>query len=385
MADLGPFKLPVGPDQEKTFRNIVEIEDFLESERRAFEWLTASTGWNTKHPDNLANRVGNEYSQISGKIDIAKNKRSDEAIKRLRNQFNMSYSQKGLIYSKSEKGKYLDDLRDSQGDEYAAIFYRYSSNLVGGDRSVDLKAAFEAFQYEWEGANYLDSEREALAELRAEWDERYQSDLEKKKSKVDSVVDSARNDLHSVKETGDNILQQLRNRKSDFQDLIEESEMELEEITEAYREQISLQEPVRYWRNKGWWHLAFAIGWGIATLVAGFTVGWLFISQAGEVLGPQRQPNYAQVIVLLTIATLGIWGLRLLVRLFFSQVHLQNDARERSVMLESFLAMLNEGHIDPEEKDTILNTLFRPAQSDIVKDDSAPPNIAEYLSRFGSR
>jgi hypothetical protein len=54
-------------------------------------------------------------------------------------------------------------------------------------------------------------------------------------------------------------------------------------------------------------------------------------------------------------------------------------------MLQAFLALQREGHVDEKEKDSILNTLFRPTSTGVVKDDSAPPNVAEFISRFGSR
>ena len=53
-------------------------------------------------------------------------------------------------------------------------------------------------------------------------------------------------------------------------------------------------------------------------------------------------------------------------------------------MLHFFLAILKEGHIDEEEKDTILSTLFRPAQDQSISGDSTPNNAPGLVSRLMS-
>ena len=80
--------------------------------------------------------------------------------------------------------------------------------------------------------------------------------------------------------------------------------------------------------------------------------------------------------------TVYLWIARIVVRLFLSEIHLGMDARERVVMVDSYLALLNkdEGAIDNEHRTIILSALFRPTQDGIVKDDAAAdPTLLGFI------
>ncbi|MGJ8563848.1 MAG: DUF6161 domain-containing protein [Alphaproteobacteria bacterium] len=76
--------------------------------------------------------------------------------------------------------------------------------------------------------------------------------------------------------------------------------------------------------------------------------------------------------LILTITTLAIWVGRVLTRLYLSEKHLRTDAEERSVMVKTYLALLNEGAADQSERALVLAPLFRPTEDGLVKDDAAP-------------
>jgi hypothetical protein len=77
--------------------------------------------------------------------------------------------------------------------------------------------------------------------------------------------------------------------------------------------------------------------------------------------------------------------LRIIVRLFLSQVHLAADAAERMTMVQTYLS-LKEGGSTFKDDDLrlILGALFRPTSDGIVKDDGLPWGALEYLTRDGS-
>ena len=75
----------------------------------------------------------------------------------------------------------------------------------------------------------------------------------------------------------------------------------------------------------------------------------------------------------IVVTTIGSWMLRILVLRYLSHVHLRADADERVTMITTYLALLREEAVTKEDdRQMILQTLFRPAATGIVKDNAAP-------------
>ncbi|HBZ36947.1 MAG TPA: hypothetical protein DEO59_00225 [Balneola sp.] len=56
-----------------------------------------------------------------------------------------------------------------------------------------------------------------------------------------------------------------------------------------------------------------------------------------------------------------------------SNIHLRTDADERRVMILTYLSLLRrENAITEEDRKVILQTLFRPSATGIIKDDNLP-------------
>jgi hypothetical protein len=101
-----------------------------------------------------------------------------------------------------------------------------------------------------------------------------------------------------------------------------------------------------------------------------------------ELVGAGGNTNYAGIAVVAVLVTIILWMLRLVVRLFLSQQHLGADARERTAMVKTYLA-LKEAGVAPKDGDLtpVLVALFRPSSDGIVKDEAMPPVLAEILTR----
>lgn len=90
--------------------------------------------------------------------------------------------------------------------------------------------------------------------------------------------------------------------------------------------------------------------------------------------------------IILAVAgiSLFVWAGRVLVRLLLSHKHLEIDAKERAVMVETYLAMLKvkEGRgLTDDDRRLILASIFRPSATGIVKDDAMPFNL-EMMQRL---
>lgn len=84
------------------------------------------------------------------------------------------------------------------------------------------------------------------------------------------------------------------------------------------------------------------------------------------------------------LAVLGFWFIRILVRIFLSNIHLENDAAERVTMAKTYLALIRSNSLSKDENiDTVLVALFRPTGDGIVKDEGLPPSAIEFFTKLG--
>ena len=82
------------------------------------------------------------------------------------------------------------------------------------------------------------------------------------------------------------------------------------------------------------------------------------------------------------IGLFAVWGVRLVVRMFLSNMHLMTDAAERVVMVKTYLSLLEGDRLSSaEDRQLILQALFRPASDGIVKDEGIPASFFELLTR----
>jgi hypothetical protein len=176
-------------------------------------------------------------------------------------------------------------------------------------------------------------------------------------------------------------------RGDDFQKLVDDHKQEMESLRRTYEEAISLRAPVLYWEGKRDSHatqakwtggLSFA---GIAGVAAGLS--WM-VHDLLQPAGSGTAPETWRLALLAMVGVFAVWGLRLIVRMFLSHLHLATDAAERVVMTQTYLSLLDGKHLpDNEDRKLILQALFRPTSDGIVKDEGVPFSLAEALTRSG--
>lgn len=174
-------------------------------------------------------------------------------------------------------------------------------------------------------------------------------------------------------------------READFQELVDEHKDEMEKLRKTFREEIALRAPADYWETKRKGHVLMSRILGGLTFVsiAGAAISLsLFIH---DLLGKTPQgttPESWKVAMLVLIGLFTVWGVRLLVRMFLSHLHLSTDAAERVVMVRTYLSLLEGDRLSgDEDRQLILQSLFRPASDGIVKDEGLPPSVFEFLTR----
>lgn len=167
----------------------------------------------------------------------------------------------------------------------------------------------------------------------------------------------------------------------------------------AFTEQMGLKAPVKYWKDKADTHRGQEF-WARIWVILFFAVtlpgmAYVFI-RTGVVLidhamaiRPQGAPPFPNAVFLIASAGLAscagvvFWAGRLLTKLYLSQHHLRQDAEERATMTETYLALIENSAASAEDRQVILNALFRNTPDGIVKEEGGlDPSIAAALGKF---
>lgn len=129
-------------------------------------------------------------------------------------------------------------------------------------------------------------------------------------------------------------------REAGFADLVAEHRAHLAGIRQAYMEEMGLRAPADYWESKRLAHLSKVKWFGtlsfLAIAGAAIASAWLihFLLRGPNAIGQENSWELAPVVI---VGIFLVWGVRLLVRLFLSNLHLSTDAEERVVMVKTYL------------------------------------------------
>jgi hypothetical protein len=75
---------------------------------------------------------------------------------------------------------------------------------------------------------------------------------------------------------------------------------------------------------------------------------------------------------LILLTTMVIWLIRILIKITLSNYHLSVDAKERVVMIRTYLSLLKEGEsFEKEDKKVMLDNIFRPTNFGIISDETS--------------
>jgi hypothetical protein len=176
-------------------------------------------------------------------------------------------------------------------------------------------------------------------------------------------------------------------RSTEFEALTKAHQEAMEGLRKTFREELALRAPAEYWSKKRKGHFTWAWVTGVASFVgiggAALGLGWQIHALLNKT-PVNTVPEAWRLAVLALVGVFTVWALRLVVRMFLSHLHLLTDAGERVVMVQTYLSLLEGDHLtSKEDRQLILQALFRPASDGIVKDEGVPFSLAEALTRSG--
>ena len=173
-------------------------------------------------------------------------------------------------------------------------------------------------------------------------------------------------------------------------------------LLEAFNLHMRLKRPVALWEERENEHskksqdawdkfrvATFALAFAaiLVALVLGDHIARTFVPQ-GCVIGTETicssvSPKGPLTIAMIfLVATVWLWFLRLQMKIHLSERHLALDARERRAFAETYLSLLKGNQVSSQHESVILESLFRPTQDGIIKDEGGLDlSAAGVLSR----
>ena len=179
---------------------------------------------------------------------------------------------------------------------------------------------------------------------------------------------------------------------AEFADWQKASADDLQTLKDTYETHMQLKGPLVYWRGKRREHAKGkkVMGW-VAAISGGIGAGVL-IAAAQQLLPASQQADvipWRSIALFLLISTFVLWLVRLFVKLMLSHIHLYADAREREVMISTFMALIRrqesrEG-IKQSDLALVLAPIFRPSTTGVISDDGGPAMLTDYIGKLSGK
>lgn len=353
-----------------------DIRPWLEAEKSFWNWV-GNQFRKSPQLQKLWKHLNDQWNSIDQAIRNAEQHREADNfqgfVDNFQDQLTQIVNSKKFLLSSSPQAAFINDLKE----KYPVVAAYALSYFLGFEFQPDQNASFQgyatAFLHEKGLVSNIDAEKKSLSDLKIKFHSEFDSQLDRIKE-LSGQFETLKSQIEEThKEQG-----------KQFSEFREKGLKDLQEIEDIYDKKLALQSSVTYWENKGKLHekLSRIFGGVSFCTIIGLAVGlgWgsylLLLTEADK-------PPYWKLALLGIIAVLGVWLARLIVRIFLSHLHLGTDAKERVTMIQTYLALLREEHgLKDDERQLILQTLFRPSATGIVKDDGIPPSLVEIASRF---
>jgi len=387
-----PIRLELGVNGTYTFDSIEEVEEWL-NEQRAFH-ADLSNGCNDHYASEaIAQVVDRIYRQVY--ITNAPVIKWNESLhKHFVEQIQNIFAANRLPTKDSPRGRLLASMpRESAA--YALAWYLNANVSLNTKCSIGLMGIAKAILAELGIAETHESAAQALSLLYEKWASALDS-AKQTESQLKAVFERELETQQTTKEHYDQqisaTIEESKQRLTEIyvranatlDDKLKNAEERLVAVEKTYDEKLALQSAVRYWDTKAKSHKRSAVTWGVISFSVAIGAALLTLLSTKQIFGEAGFDDVKlyQVSKFALIAVFCVWLMRIVVRIMLSHIHLHTDATERKTMMLTYLSLMRKGQLpEGDSRHLILQALFRPTSTGIIKDDASPPFMAEWLKR----
>lgn len=413
--------------------------------REQWSWL-ANQGHNATQQtwQSIANGFNNPVQNIQQAQNYQNQGQQGNAenqIAAARSSLESFIKSRPWLLSHSAQRQFVEEMRDAGKPlEAALIVANWMGQDLGGAPVQKVVAALLQWELYERGINIKDrmkTESATLKRLAGDMQTtltKYQEAERTQSAQFENLHSQFSEQATAQKNTFDSTQQ---DHDAEWRQQIEETQAELTRLKDTYDKYMALAAPVEYWEKKRkkhgiWTFVSFA-----AIVVCMVVVG-IFLHTELQSVGKAVEANRVATLVATTklpeslkepkqmsaesstqtvatlngrdqrafsmnqsfvesattwrlgsfilLATLSFWFIRILVRIFLSNLHLENDSAERVTMAKTYLALIRDGALPKGESiNTVLAALFRPTGDGIVKDEGLPPTAMEWMTKLGGK
>lgn len=382
-------KIP-GGSEPLSFESLDDLATWIEREEQFWGWLQKSNVSNHSEISSWIaptfsawNRTKKLIRTFKTNTDLREPQRQEQ-LDRISDQISLPYREQNMLLSTDPRSQYIDMLKDENMSEAAFALLTFADRSRVPIHSTGVIGMVRSFLFDKglvdQGAL---AEKASLRLAAKEWNDH--------NLKAQREFEEQRTTLRII---GSELSELRDSEKQRFQETYDSTKLELKSIADTYDQKLALQQPVTYWQDRvslhSWWACALAITWIVIAGLASLGV-WEFVERYmlpqlthdGQYVIPPAHIYYWQSFLLLGIVLMLLWPLRILSKLFLSNMHLRTEALERVTMANTFLALTRSSTaFPPDERKLLLEALFRPSSIGLVQEDGAPASFTHALSKF---
>ena len=390
-----PKNLSINVEVRRSFKNFKKLNIWCENERNFIEEIGDPA--NISHAFNSA-----IVFEINRRFDINRNESFtiDNLIDELKDLIETNFKTHGIIASGSKAGKWL--LKQHRKNSSLTLgSYKYFQNKLKGttvssnlaercgefsaylfDKGIEPNFEFEKEQYESFYNEIVNQKDELFKQL---------SDVIEDNKQLNLEINKQKNDWESNFKSQKEVVAKM------FDDEHERHVSIMTKSEEFYEKKLAVKKAVTYWTKKAKSHRRNSWIFGIVAGILMITclivilfvgksiVGFDLTDENGIGRKVLTETGGLQLWVygfFIVCMTLIIWFIRLLVKVFLSNLHLLSDAKERETMIQTYLAFEREEDILKEtDRDLILPSIFRVSSDSFIKEDSTPNSPINIITK----
>lgn len=388
-----PKNLSIDIGARHSFKNAKKLTEWIDKEIEFYRDIG--------NPKYIVNTVTHIRSKILEKFHQNRNEKftADDLIDELKSFIEGTYKSQSLIASKSKEGVWLLEQHKKNGSLTLGSFSYFQNKLGGASNNNIARKDGEFSAYLFDNGIQPDFETEKKQyksfydEIVLQKDEIFKEllDIREENKRLNEAIKKQNTDWESTFTT------QKEEVAKRFNDEFDRHKSKMTESEEFYEKKLAVKNAVTYWSIKAKSHKRNSYIFGIAsgllmisTFIGIVLLGKYIISlDLTDLNGIGRkiltESGALQLWVygfFIVCMTLIIWFIRLIVKVFLSNLHLLSDARERQTMIQTYLALEREENTLKEtDRDLILPSIFRVSTNGLIKGDSTPNSPINVITK----
>jgi Family of unknown function (DUF6161) len=376
-----------------------ELVDWLNKESQFWAWCS-SVNTSGNHMSAFTQAMGQinaalQSAQQAIQHEVNNPDHSRQYVQNAKGQIEDALKNRTLPHSTSLLGKRIEDIRQSDPVEAISYLFVFLKNPEGYQFEGRTNSAwagytagiFERYAIGATSKKTVEAARLAFDDLIGKSELNYATHNENYSLALSDWNESRNKFMEEHAAKVEEFEEKITANQTAFDVALASHKEEMKTLQSAFHEGMALRGPVDYWQTRsshhegrttvlGWW--TFGSLTALALVIGGMAY-WVL-----DRLNSNGQPEAWRVATLVLIGVLGVWAVRLIVRMFLSHGHLAADAAERVVMAKTYLSLTEAGKtLSDEDRKLILQPLFRPASDGLIKDEGLPHPILEAITKIG--